>query len=67
MSWHRIEGTWSRFTGNLKRQWGKPSDDRAEAATGKRDAAKISSQETSGVVQDEAGKPTKPTGERPKD
>jgi uncharacterized protein YjbJ (UPF0337 family) len=67
MSWHRIEGTWSRFSGNLKRQWGKPSDDRAEAAAGKRDAAKITSAETSSVLQDKAEKPIKPTGAPPKD
>ena len=67
MSWHRIEGTWSRFTGNLKRQWGKPSDDRPEDATGKGDAAKIPSQETSSVMENAAGEQIKPTGARPKD
>ena len=67
MSWHRIEGNWNRFTGNVKKQWGKPSDDRLDRVAGKRDEPVGTSPETSGVKQGEAGEQVKPVEERHKD
>ena len=67
MSWHRIEGNWNRFTGNVKKQWGKPSDDRRDGAAGQRGEPAVPMPETSGGTKDDAEEQIKPAEERHKD
>ncbi len=37
MDWNRIEGNWKQFTGKVKEQWGKLTDDDLTEINGKRD------------------------------
>lgn len=35
--WNQVEGNWKQFTGKVKEQWGKLTDDDLTAIAGKRD------------------------------
>jgi uncharacterized protein YjbJ (UPF0337 family) len=37
MNWDQIEGNWTQFTGKVKEQWGKLTDDDLTEIAGKRD------------------------------
>ena len=37
MNWDRIEGNWKQFTGKVKEQWGRLTDDDIDRMTGQRD------------------------------
>jgi len=37
MNWDQIAGNWTQFTGKVKEQWGKLTDDDLTAIAGKRD------------------------------
>ena len=39
MDWSRVEGNWKQFTGKVKEQWGKLTDDDLTQINGKRDSA----------------------------
>jgi uncharacterized protein YjbJ (UPF0337 family) len=37
MNWDQIQGNWTQFTGKVKEQWGKLTDDDLTEIAGKRD------------------------------
>ena len=37
MNWDRIEGNWKQFTGKVKEQWGKLTDDEIAQVNGSRE------------------------------
>jgi len=54
MNWDRIEGNWKQFTGKVKEQWGKLTDDDIDVIAGKRDQLVGKIQESYGIGKDEA-------------
>lgn len=54
MNWDRIEGGWTQFTGRVKEQWGKLTDDDMTEIAGKRDVLIGKIQQKYGVAKDEA-------------
>jgi uncharacterized protein YjbJ (UPF0337 family) len=54
MNWDRIEGGWTQFTGKVKEQWGKLTDDDMTEIAGKRDILLGKIQQKYGVAKDEA-------------
>ena len=56
MDWDRIEGNWKQFTGKVKEQWGKLTDDDIDMIAGKRDQLVGRIQESYGITKDEAEK-----------
>jgi uncharacterized protein YjbJ (UPF0337 family) len=54
MNWDRIEGNWTQFTGKMKEQWGKLTDDDLAEIAGKRDVLLGKVQERYGLAKDEA-------------
>ncbi|MBA2114597.1 CsbD family protein [Bremerella alba] len=54
MNWDTIEGNWKQFTGKIREQWGKLTDDDLEVIAGKRDRLSGKIQERYGVAKDEA-------------
>ena len=56
MNWDRIEGNWKQFTGRVKEQWGKLTDDDIDVIGGKRDQLVGKIQESYGIGKDEAEK-----------
>lgn len=56
MNWDRIEGNWTQFTGKVKEQWGKLTDDDLTQIAGKRDVMVGKVQERYGIAKDEAEK-----------
>ena len=53
MNWDRIEGNWKQFTGNLKTQWGKLTDDDVTEINGNREILEGKLQERYGYAKDE--------------
>ena len=53
MNWDRIEGNWKQFTGNLKAQWGKLTDDDLTEINGNREVLEGKLQERYGYAKDE--------------
>lgn len=53
MNWDRIEGNWKQFTGNLKTQWGKLTDDDVTEINGNREVLEGKLQERYGYAKDE--------------
>ena len=56
MNWDRIEGNWKQFTGNVKSQWGKLTDDDIAQINGKREVLEGKIQERYGMGKDEVSK-----------
>lgn len=54
MDWDRIEGSWKQFTGKVKEQWGKLTDDDLTEIDGKREQLEGKIQERYGMAKDEA-------------
>lgn len=54
MNWDRIEGNWTQFTGKVKEQWGKLTDDDLTEIAGRRDVMIGKVQERYGIAKDEA-------------
>jgi uncharacterized protein YjbJ (UPF0337 family) len=54
MNWDRIEGNWKQFSGKVKEQWGKLTDDDIDVIAGKRDQLVGKIQESYGIGKDEA-------------
>lgn len=54
MNWDRIEGGWKQFSGKVKEQWGKLTDDDLTEIAGKRDQLAGKIQVRYGVAKDEA-------------
>ncbi|MFG1461799.1 CsbD family protein [Xanthobacter sp. DSM 24535] len=53
MNWDRIEGNWKQFTGNVKTQWGKLTDDDIAEIKGNREILEGKLQERYGLAKDE--------------
>jgi uncharacterized protein YjbJ (UPF0337 family) len=54
MNWDRIEGNWKQFTGKVREQWGKLTDDDLTVVAGKRDQLAGKVQERYGLTKEEA-------------
>ena len=54
MNWDRIEGNWKQFTGKVRQQWGKLTDDDLDQIGGRREQLSGRIQEVYGVSKDEA-------------
>jgi uncharacterized protein YjbJ (UPF0337 family) len=52
--WDRVEGSWKEFTGKVKEQWGKLTDDDLAVIAGKRDQLAGKIQERYGYAKDKA-------------
>ena len=52
--WDRVEGEWKQFSGKVKEQWGKLTDDDLDVIAGKRDQLLGRIQERHGIAKDEA-------------
>ncbi|RYF24978.1 MAG: CsbD family protein [Comamonadaceae bacterium] len=59
MNEDRIKGNWKQFTGKIKEQWGKVTDDDLDVVAGKRDQFLGKLQERQGIAKDEAEKQLK--------
>jgi len=59
MNEDRIKGNWKQFTGKIKEQWGKVTDDDLDVIAGKRDQFLGKLQERQGIAKDEAEKQLK--------
>jgi uncharacterized protein YjbJ (UPF0337 family) len=56
MDWDRIEGNWKQFSGKVKEQWGKLTDDELDQVQGKREQLEGKIQERYGYAKDQARK-----------
>jgi uncharacterized protein YjbJ (UPF0337 family) len=54
-----IKGNWKQFTGKIKEQWGKLTDDDLDVVAGKRDQLLGRLQERHGLAKDAAEKELK--------
>jgi uncharacterized protein YjbJ (UPF0337 family) len=59
MNWDRIEGNWKQFTGKVKENWGKLTEDDLTTINGKQDQLVGRIQERYGIAKDEAEKQVK--------
>jgi uncharacterized protein YjbJ (UPF0337 family) len=59
MNWNRMEGNWKQFTGKVKAQWGKLTDDQITQINGHREQLVGKIQEAYGIGQDEADRQVK--------
>jgi len=59
MNWDRIEGSWRQFTGKVKEQWGKLTDDEIDQLEGKSDQLAGKLQERYGIAREEAERQAK--------
>ena len=56
MDWNRIEGNWKQFSGKVKEQWGKLTDDDITQINGNREQLEGKLQERYGRAKDEVRK-----------
>ena len=56
MNWDRIEGNWKQFAGNVRKQWGKLTDDDVAMIAGERQKLAGRIQERYGIAKDDAEK-----------
>jgi uncharacterized protein YjbJ (UPF0337 family) len=56
MNWDQIEGKWTQYVGEARRQWGKLTDNDLEVARGDKDKLSGRIQERYGIAKDEADK-----------
>ncbi len=54
MDWNRVEGNWKQFSGKVKEQWGKLTDDDLTQINGKREQLEGKIQEHYGYAKDQA-------------
>ncbi len=54
MNWDRIEGNWKQFSGKVRQQWGKLTDDDLDLIDGHREELAGRIQAAYGVSKDEA-------------
>jgi uncharacterized protein YjbJ (UPF0337 family) len=54
MNWDRLDGNWKQFTGTVKQQWGKLTDDDLQVVEGRRTELVGKIQERYGIAKDEA-------------
>ena len=53
MDWNRIEGNWKQFSGRVKEQWGKRTDDDLDVIKGRREQLEGKIQERYGYAKDQ--------------
>ena len=56
LNWDRVEGNWKHFTGKVKEEWGKLTDDDLKRVGGKREQLEGLLQERYGYAKDQAKK-----------
>jgi len=56
MNWDQVEGKWHQFKGDIRRRWGKLTDDDFEAIAGKREVLCGKLQERYGYAKEQAEK-----------
>ena len=56
MDWNQVEGNWRQVRGDVKRQWGKLTDDDLTAIDGRREALEGRIQERYGYTKDRVRK-----------
>ena len=56
LNWDSVEGNWKQFTGKVKEQWGKLTDDDLAKVAGKRDQLEGMLQERYGYGKEQAKK-----------
>ncbi len=56
MNWDRIEGNWKQFTGKVREQWGKLTDDDLAVINGQREQLEGKIQERYGYGKDQVKK-----------
>ncbi len=56
MDWDRIQGNWKQFSGKIKEQWGKLTDDDLMQINGNRERLEGKIQERYGYTKDQARK-----------
>jgi uncharacterized protein YjbJ (UPF0337 family) len=54
MNWDQVAGKWKQFTGSVKQEWGKLTDDDLDYIAGTRDRLIGRLQEKYGFAKDEA-------------
>ncbi|NIY74735.1 CsbD family protein [Thalassospira sp. HF15] len=54
MNWDQIEGRWKQLTGDVKKQWGRLTDDDVDAIDGQQDKLVGRIQEAYGIEREEA-------------
>ena len=54
MNWDRIEGGWKQFSGKVKEQWGKLTDDELTQINGNREQLEGRIQSRYGYAKDQA-------------
>jgi uncharacterized protein YjbJ (UPF0337 family) len=59
MNWDTAKGNWKQFSGKLKEQWGKLTDDDLDVINGKREQLAGKVQERYGLSKDAAEKQIK--------
>ena len=53
MDWDRMEGNWKQFSGKVKEQWGKLTDDDLDVINGRREQLEGKLQERYGYAKDQ--------------
>ena len=56
MDWNQVEGNWKQIRGDVKKQWGKLTDDDLTAIDGRREALEGKIQERYGIAMDQVRK-----------
>jgi uncharacterized protein YjbJ (UPF0337 family) len=56
MNWDRIEGNWKQFTGKVKEQWGKLTDDEIAQIDGNREQLEGKIQDRYGYAKEQVRK-----------
>ena len=54
MNWDQIEGRWKQLTGDVKKQWGRLTDDDVDTIDGQHDKLVGKIQEAYGIQREEA-------------
>jgi len=54
MNWDIVKGNWKQFSGKVKAQWGKLTDDQLDVIAGRRTELMGKIQESYGISKDEA-------------
>ncbi|NWF68392.1 MAG: CsbD family protein [Chloroflexi bacterium] len=55
-NWDKISGQWKQFSGQVKKQWGKLTDDELMEVNGNREILAGKVQERYGIAKEEANK-----------
>lgn len=54
MNWDQVSGSWLKFRGKIKEEWGRLTDDDLDVIAGKRDQLVGKLQERYGIVREDA-------------